>query len=247
MITSGSPTKRFEICCRGTYFSGIWFRECGGHVPGHHNSPFYRGCRPGGLDSGGRARPRVTGGPGRLAGVLHSVGPGCCPGHRRQGPPRSAGASPPGPRGNATSTCGGHGGVSAGGRVAGAGLANPARWGKGGRRVAGAGHANRARWGKVRRRVWRARPLLLWGLPRAPTWTSHPGGGARGAAPREAMGRPCQCTGAHKSDAGGGRTGRPLTTGRHRVPFASRIDRPSPSVPNPTPQTLVVRLESLLG
>jgi len=36
VITSGSPTKQFEICGSGTYFRGIWFPKSGGHVPGRH-------------------------------------------------------------------------------------------------------------------------------------------------------------------------------------------------------------------
>jgi len=36
-ITSGSPTKQFEICGSGTYFRGIWLPECGGHGPDRHN------------------------------------------------------------------------------------------------------------------------------------------------------------------------------------------------------------------
>jgi len=32
--------KNFEICVSGTYFSGIWFHEFGGHVSGRHNFPF---------------------------------------------------------------------------------------------------------------------------------------------------------------------------------------------------------------
>jgi len=58
------------------------------------------------------------------------------------------------------------------------------------------------------RRVWLPPPLGR--LSRAPRWGSHPGG--RGATPREATGRTCECTGAHKNGAGGadgGRTGRP--------------------------------------
>jgi len=41
-----------------------------------------------------------------------------------------------------------------------------------------------------------APPPPLLGLFRGPTWRSHPGGVARGAAPQEASGRPCQYTGA---------------------------------------------------
>jgi len=114
VITSGSPTDRFESCGSGTQSLGIWFPECGGHVPSRQNFSFLRGRRLGGPEPGGRARPRVTGGPQRLAGVLPSVGPGCCPGHRWKEPPRIVGARSPGARGYASSPCGGHGGMSGG-------------------------------------------------------------------------------------------------------------------------------------
>jgi len=156
VITSWSPTDRFETCGSGTYFSGIWFPECGGHLPGRQNSAFLRGCRPGGPKPGRRARPSVTGGPGRLAGVLPRVGPGGCPGHRWQEPLRIVGASPPRARWYASLPWGGLGGGSGGGgRVAGAGLANRARWGKQGGAEYGA-----------------LAPLV--GLSRGPTWRSHP-------------------------------------------------------------------------
>ena len=163
MIKSGSPTERFETCGSGTYVSGMWFPECGGHVSGRHNSPFQRGRRPVGLEPRGRVHSRVTGASGRLAGVLASVRPWCCPGHRRQGPPRSVAASPPGQAEYASTPCDENGSVSAGARVA------------------EAGHANRARWAKGGRRVWRPRPPC-GGFPAGP-----PGGVIQGEWPAERL------------------------------------------------------------
>ena len=102
---------------------------------------------------------------------------------------------------------------------------------RGGGRVAGEGHAIRARWGNQGGAEYGA-PAPPVGLSRGPPWRSHPGGVARGAAPRKASGGPCQYTGVDKGGVGGRRTGRPFTTGRHRAPFASRVESPPPSVPH---------------
>jgi len=81
-----------------------------------------------------------------------SVGPGCCPGQRRRGPPRIVGGRP-GPRGHAPAPCGGHGGVS-GGPV----------WPAWATQAVPGG-----------RRVWRP-PPSLGRLSRAPRWRMYPGG-----------------------------------------------------------------------
>jgi len=178
VITSGSPPERFEICVSRTYFpreSQRPFRTDQIRTPmtRMHVSPLdWEG--PGSPSVGARG-PAVTVPPskgvavpaaqGQGAGLPEgygrartanrhprSVGPWCCLGQRRRGPPRIVGG-PPGPREHALAPCGGHGGVS-GGPV----------WPGWATQAVPAG-----------RRVWRP-PPPLGRLSRAPRWRTYPGG-----------------------------------------------------------------------
>ena len=137
-----------------------------------------------------------------------SVGPGWCPGQRLRWPPRIVGA-PPGPRGHAPSPRGGHGCVS-GGLCGWGGPHKPCRGGSG----YGAPHSEAAFTRAPREESPRG-GRMVWCPLRGGCHARPAGGvthGGRGATPRGATGRPCQCTGAHKIGAGGadgGRTGRP--------------------------------------
>jgi len=131
-----------------------------------------------------------------------SVGPGCCPGQRRRWPPRIVGG-PPGPSRHATLPCGGHGGVS-GGLCGWGGPHKPCQGGAGYRAPLWVGcHARFA--GRVIQ-------------------------GGRGPTPREATGRPCQCTGGgcgrggpHKPCRGGAGYGAPFRGGCHARPAGGVI------------------------
>jgi len=150
-----------------------------------------------------RARTSVAGGPGRLAGGLPSVGPGCCPGHRQQGPPRVVGASPPGARGYAPSPCGKHGG----------GPGGAAAWpGRAPLTVPGA--ATRGAPSMA------AAPPPLWGCPAPPP----PGRVIQGEWPAE------RCRG-RRSGAPASTRG-PIKAGQAGADGAARHCRPSPYPPS---------------
>ena len=176
-------------------------RSVGGRVTDRHNSPFYRGRRPGGPEPGGRARTSVAGGPGRLAAGLPSVRPGCCPGPRQRGPLRIVGAPPPGQGGTRRRRA-----------------VDAAAGGQGRGRVSGPCPLTVPDGPTGGRPVWRPRPPT-WGAAWRPPprcGESSRGSGPQGEAERARGRGPCRHSELIIRGVGGGHTGRPSTTGLHR-------------------------------
>jgi len=156
----------------------------------------------------------VAGGPGRLAGGLPSVGPGCCSGHRQRGPFGIVGARRPWARGYAPSPCGGHGSGVPGARP----------------RVR-SGPANRAQWANRGAPIMAPPPRApLWCcLAGPPLWRVVQGEWPAGRGCGRPVGAPARPQRLMKRGVGGERTRRPSTTGRHRSPRRYSIGEP-PSV-----------------
>jgi len=207
LVTSGSPTEEFEICVSGAYFRGIWFPECGGPCDGPSQFPFLKGTpsrRPrargaGPPECGGRARTASRPAPQCGAQVLPRSSPAMAAPDR--------GGAPAGARGYAPSPYGGPGSGRQGCcRVSGAGPLTVLGGPTGGRVPSMASPP----------------PPHLGGCrvgPPPPSGESSRGSGPRGGAEGARGKGPCPRTGAHKKGVGGGQTGTPSTTDRHRPPL----------------------------